>query len=142
MVREVISSAIVYIFASSFTQLISLLFTLVLMQELAVEEYGSYSLILAFVSIFAFVIDGGLTGYIIKEFNNNKYELEISNRQRNFFISNVFMYQFIVTVVLLLTYVFAVTLFVDGVLRANYLAFGITTLILGVFIACVCFACC
>lgn len=131
MVSKVISSTVVYIAGSGFTQLISLFFTLVLMQELALEEYGSYSVIIAFVAIFSFIIDGGLTGYIIKEFNNKKYELSIYSKQRNIFITNVFLYQFVVTILLLITYFFAVSVIVDDVQKTNYFAFGVTTLVLG-----------
>ncbi|KOO58199.1 hypothetical protein WH43_10490 [Rheinheimera sp. KL1] len=131
MVSKVISSAVIYIISSGFTQLVSLLFTLVLMGELTIEEYGTYSLIAAFTAIFSFVIDGGLTGYIIKEFNNNKFDLRIGNKERNYFISNVFLYQFAATFVLLVCYFLVVLFIADSGIQSNYLAFGVTTLILG-----------
>lgn len=131
MIRNVVSNAFVYIIGSGVTQFFSLLFTLMLMKEFTLEEYGTYSLIISFVALFTFIVDGGLTGYIIKEFNNKNFLLKVGCKERNIFISNVLFYQVIVTMILLLLYVSVVFLVANEVLIESYLIFGLLTLVLG-----------
>ncbi len=132
MVKKVILNTFIYILGSGVSQIFSLIFTLILMQELTIVEYGKYNLIISLVAIFSFVIDGGLTGYIIKEFNNRSYQLNTPCLKRDEFISNVYVYQFLVTFFLMFTYTVTAYLIVDNSVLHNYLTFGLLTLLLGI----------
>ncbi|MBM7072101.1 oligosaccharide flippase family protein [Shewanella sp. 202IG2-18] len=131
MVKKVISNTFTYIIGTGVAQVFTLIFTLILMKHLSVGDYGRYNLIITFVAIFSFVIDGGLTGYIIKEFNNKNFQLNTPCTKRDELISNAYFYQFAVTTLLMITYTISVFAVVESSLIANYLTFGLLTLLLG-----------
>lgn len=133
MVKQVFSTTFIYITGSGFSQFLSLLFTLVLMQRLSIAEYGQYNLVVSLVAIFAFIMDGGLTSYILKEFNRRKFDFESFSDDRHKFIINVFSYQLVTTAILSLIYILLVFLTVDIEHWKSFLVFGLFTLLLGVF---------
>ena len=76
MVKKIVFNTFTYLIGSGFAQVFALVFTLILMDKLPVAEYGNYNLVISLVAIFSFLIDGGLTGFIIKEFNNKGCHLD------------------------------------------------------------------
>lgn len=131
MVKKVAFNTMAYIIGSGVAQIFALVFTLILMDKLPVAEYGNYNLVISLVAIFSFLIDGGLTGFIIKEFNNKGYALEDPSFERDSLICSTYIYQVIVTSLLILLYTLTVLLTVNSNFIINYLAFGLLTLLLG-----------
>lgn len=131
MVKKVAFNTIAYVIGSGVAQIFALVFTLILMDRLPVAEYGNYNLVISLVAIFSFLIDGGLTGFIIKEFNNRGYDLEEPSFERDSLICSTYIYQVIVTSLLILLYTLTVLLTVNSIFIINYLAFGLLTLLLG-----------
>jgi len=131
MVKKVAVNTIAYLIGSGIAQIFALVFTLILMDKLPVAEYGNYNLVISLVAIFSFLIDGGLTGFIIKEFNNKGYDLEEPSFERDSLICSTYTYQVIVTSLLILLYTLTVLFTVNSNFIINYLAFGLLTLLLG-----------
>lgn len=131
MVKKIVFNTITYLIGSGFAQVFALVFTLILMDKLPVAEYGNYNLVISLVAIFSFLIDGGLTGFIIKEFNNKGYHLDEPSVERDLLICTTYTYQILVTSLLMLLYALTVLATVDSNFIINYLAFGLLTLLLG-----------
>lgn len=71
MRKQLLKDSATYLTGSIITQLLSFIGMIFLMRFLPVSEYGKYTYIIEFISIFAFFSDGGFTQYIIKESSQN-----------------------------------------------------------------------
>ena len=67
MRKQLLRDSAVYISGSIIVQILGFIGLVYLMRFLPVAEYGKYTYIIEFVSIFAFFSDGGFTQHIVKE---------------------------------------------------------------------------
>lgn len=72
MLKVLLKDSSYYLLGSIFAQIVGLLFVVAAMRTLPVAEFGVYSYALAFVTLFAFIADGGLSTYLIKEIAQNE----------------------------------------------------------------------
>ncbi|MGR5522462.1 oligosaccharide flippase family protein [Vibrio sp. PNB22_4_2] len=131
--NKTIVSTLSYVFFNGVTQVFSLVFMLILMYDLDVANFSKYNVIVSLVAIFSFLIDGGLTGYIIKEYNSRKFKLSVDSDEKNAFINGVMSYQFLFIVILLIAYTITVYFFSDEDNLFHFILFGFLTLVLGIF---------
>ena len=71
MRKQLLKDSAVYIGGSIIVQILGFIGLIFLMRYLPVTEYGKYTYIIEFISIFAFFSDGGFTQHIIKESSQN-----------------------------------------------------------------------
>ncbi|MFA5244337.1 MAG: flippase [Pedobacter sp.] len=71
MRKQLLKDSATYLVGSIIVQFLSFIGMIFLMRFLPVEEYGKYTYIIEFISIFAFFSDGGFTQHIIKESSQN-----------------------------------------------------------------------
>ena len=67
MRKQILKDSATYLGGSIIVQFLSFIGMIFLMRFLPVSEYGKYTYIIEFISIFAFFSDGGFTQHIIKE---------------------------------------------------------------------------
>ena len=71
MRKQLLKDSATYLGGSIIVQILSFIGMIFLMRFLPVSEYGKYTYIIEFISIFAFFSDGGFTQHIIKESSQN-----------------------------------------------------------------------
>lgn len=71
MRKQLLKDSAIYLSGSIIVQILSFIGMIFLMRYLPVSEYGKYTYIIEFISIFAFFSDGGFTQHIIKESSQN-----------------------------------------------------------------------
>ena len=71
MRKQLLKDSATYLGGSIIVQILSFIGMIFLMRFLPVSEYGKYTYIIEFISIFAFFSDGGFTQHIIKETSQN-----------------------------------------------------------------------
>ncbi len=71
MRKQLLKDSAIYLSGSIIVQLLGFIGMIFLMRFLPVSEYGKYTYIIEFISIFAFFSDGGFTQHIIKESSQN-----------------------------------------------------------------------
>lgn len=71
MRKQLLKDSAIYMSGSIIVQFLGFIGLVSLMRFLPVSEYGKYTYIIEFVSIFAFFSDGGFTQHIIKESSQN-----------------------------------------------------------------------
>lgn len=71
MRKQLLKDSATYLVGSVITQFLGFIGMIFLMRFLPVAEYGKYTYVIEFISIFAFFSDGGFTQHIIKESNQN-----------------------------------------------------------------------
>lgn len=71
MRKQLLNDSAVYLSGSIIVQVLGFIGMIFLMRFLPIEEYGKYTYIIEFISIFAFFSDGGFTQHIIKESSQN-----------------------------------------------------------------------
>lgn len=76
MRRQLLKDSAIYLSGSIIVQLLGFIGMILLMRFLPVSEYGKYTYIIEFISIFAFFSDGGFTQHIIKESSQNPGSVE------------------------------------------------------------------
>lgn len=76
MRRQLLKDSAIYMSGSLIVQILGFIGLVGLMRFLPVEEYGKYTYIIEFISIFAFFSDGGFTQHIIKESSQNPDSVE------------------------------------------------------------------
>lgn len=76
MHKQLLKDSATYLSGSIIVQILGFIGMIFLMRFLPVEEYGKYSYIIEFISIFAFFSDGGFTQHIIKETSQNPVLIE------------------------------------------------------------------
>jgi O-antigen/teichoic acid export membrane protein len=83
MRKQLLKDSAVYMSGSMIVQILGFIGLVSLMRFLPVAEYGKYTYIIEFISIFAFFSDGGFTQYIIKESSQKpgSYEKIYANAQ-------------------------------------------------------------
>lgn len=131
--NKAITSTLSYVFFSGISQLLSLLFMLTLMYQLDITEFSKYNVVVSLVSIFSFLIDGGLTGYIIKEYNKKNYDIYIHSEDKNEFITSVVNYQVLFTLLLISLYTLVAYIYSNSESFNSYFVFGLLTLSTGLF---------
>ncbi|MGR5550757.1 oligosaccharide flippase family protein [Vibrio sp. DNB22_12_1] len=131
--NKTILSTLSYVFFNGLTQVFSLVFMLILMYDLDVANFSQYNVIVSLVAIFSFLIDGGLTGYIIKEYNGNQFKLSVYSEKKNTFINGVMSYQLYFIVALLSAYTIVAYFYSDEDNFFHFILFGCLTLVLGIF---------
>ena len=76
MRKQLLKDSATYLGGSIIVQILSFIGMIFLMRFLPVSEYGKYTYIIEFISIFAFFSDGGFTQHIIKESSQNPGSIE------------------------------------------------------------------
>lgn len=76
MRKQLLKDSAIYLSGSIIVQTLGFIGLIFLMRFLPVEEYGKYTYIIEFISIFAFFSDGGFTQHIIKESSQNPGSVE------------------------------------------------------------------
>ncbi len=76
MRKQLLKDSAIYLGGSIIVQILGFIGLICLMRFLPVEEYGKYTYIIEFISIFAFFSDGGFTQHIIKESSQNPGSVE------------------------------------------------------------------
>ncbi|MCF8453312.1 MAG: flippase [Pedobacter sp.] len=76
MRKQLLKDSATYLGGSIIVQILSFIGMIFLMRFLPVSEYGKYTYIIEFISIFAFFSDGGFTQHIIKESSQNPGSVE------------------------------------------------------------------
>jgi len=76
MRRQLLKDSAIYLSGSIIVQLLGFIGMIFLMRFLPVSDYGKYTYIIEFISIFAFFSDGGFTQHIIKESSQNPQSVE------------------------------------------------------------------
>lgn len=76
MRKQLLKDSAIYLSGSIIVQVLGFVGLISLMRFLPVEDYGKYTYIIEFISIFAFFSDGGFTQHIIKESSQNPGALE------------------------------------------------------------------
>lgn len=76
MRKQLLKDSAVYLSGSIVIQILGFIGMIFLMRFLPVSEYGKYTYIIEFISIFAFFSDGGFTQHIIKEASQNPSSIE------------------------------------------------------------------
>ncbi|MFA6947264.1 MAG: oligosaccharide flippase family protein, partial [Pedobacter sp.] len=76
MRKQLLKDSAIYLSGSIIVQILGFIGLIFLMRFLPVEEYGKYTYIIEFISIFAFFSDGGFTQHIIKESSQNPGSIE------------------------------------------------------------------
>jgi len=76
MRKQLLKDSATYLGGSIIVQVLSFIGMIFLMRFLPVSEYGKYTYIIEFISIFAFFSDGGFTQHIIKESSQNPGSVE------------------------------------------------------------------
>jgi len=71
MRKQLLKDSAIYMSGSIIVQILGFIGLVSLMRFLPVAEYGKYTYIIEFISIFAFFSDGGFTQHIIKESSQN-----------------------------------------------------------------------
>jgi hypothetical protein len=71
MRKQLLKDSAIYMSSSIIVQILGFIGMVSLMRFLPVAEYGKYTYIIEFISIFAFFSDGGFTQHIIKESSQN-----------------------------------------------------------------------
>jgi len=71
MRKQLLKDSATYLSGSIIVQFLSFIGMIFLMRFLPVSQYGKYTYIIEFMSIFAFFSDGGFTQHIIKESMQN-----------------------------------------------------------------------
>lgn len=71
MRKQLLRDSFIYLSGSMIVQMLGFIGLICLMHYLPVEEYGKYTYIIEYISIFAFFSDGGFTQHIIKESSQN-----------------------------------------------------------------------
>ncbi|AOW76467.1 hypothetical protein A3Q34_06100 [Colwellia sp. PAMC 20917] len=129
--KRIIQNTSVYLFGSVISQLFNLIFVIVLMGYLTIEQYGQYSLVIAFVALFAFIVDGGMTGYIIKEYNSKNLKNNLSSAKK--FYGAVLGYQISLSIVLASTFLFTTYFYNKNDILTSLIVFGLGTIFSGLF---------
>lgn len=76
MRKQLLKDSAIYMSGSIIVQILGFIGLVSLMRFLPVSEYGKYTYIIEFISIFAFFSDGGFTQHIIKESSQNPGSVE------------------------------------------------------------------
>lgn len=76
MRKQLLKDSAIYLSGSIIVQVLGFTGLILLMRFLPVSEYGKYTYIIEFISIFAFFSDGGFTQHIIKESSQNPGSIE------------------------------------------------------------------
>ncbi len=76
MRKQLLKDSATYLGGSIIVQILGFIGMIFLMRFLPVSEYGKYTYIIEFISIFAFFSDGGFTQHIIKESSQNPGSVE------------------------------------------------------------------
>lgn len=76
MRKQLLKDSATYLGGSIIVQILGFIGLVYLMRFLPVAEYGKYTYIIEFISIFAFFSDGGFTQHIIKESSQNPESIE------------------------------------------------------------------
>jgi len=76
MRKQLLKDSAIYLSGSIIVQILGFIGMIFLMRFLPVEEYGKYTYIIEFISIFAFFSDGGFTQHIIKESSQHPGAIE------------------------------------------------------------------
>ncbi len=76
MRKQLLKDSAIYMSGSIIVQILGFIGLISLMRFLPVAEYGKYTYIIEFISIFAFFSDGGFTQHIIKESSQNPGSVE------------------------------------------------------------------
>ena len=76
MRKQLLRDSAIYMSGSIIVQILGFIGLVSLMRFLPVGEYGKYTYIIEFISIFAFFSDGGFTQHIIKESSQNPGSVE------------------------------------------------------------------
>lgn len=76
MRKQLLKDSAIYMSGSIIVQILGFIGLVSLMRFLPVAEYGKYTYIIEFISIFAFFSDGGFTQHIIKESSQNPGSVE------------------------------------------------------------------
>lgn len=76
MRKQLLKDSATYLGGSIIVQILGFIGLISLMRFLPISEYGKYTYIIEFISIFAFFSDGGFTQHIIKESSQNPGSVE------------------------------------------------------------------
>ena len=131
MLKVITKAFSTYLLGSIITQLLGLVSLLLIINYLSIEQYAQYSLIINFVAIFSFLVDGGLTGYVIKELNTRK--LNFGTTPFIQFYGQIQIYQLTTTMLLSLAYFFFAYVYSNSEQLWLFILFGFATLLSGVF---------
>lgn len=71
MFKSLVKDSAYYFFGSIAFQVSGLISVILIMRALKVDDFGLYSYCVAFVTLFSFVADGGLSQYLIKKISQN-----------------------------------------------------------------------